>query len=149
MAEKSKVVDTLRELADTCRDGEKGFKEAAEHTKAADLKALFLDRSSERGRFANQLETELSRFGESGKKQDGHVTAAVHRAWISLKENLGAGDHSILDSLEQGEDYAKEQYQKAMQPGLPQEILSIVTQQSQAVFLSHDQIKALRDRKAA
>ena len=57
--------------------------------------------------------------------------------------------YSLLESVEQGEDKAKESYQKAMQSSLPESVLAIVREQAQAIFVAHDQVKALRDSKAA
>ena len=142
--------DVLRELINTNRDGEKGYKDAAEHAKAADLQSFFRKQASERTRFASQLEAELARLGEStSKKESGHVTAALHRGWIDVKQGLGGGDHSLLESVEQGEDAAKESYQKALQSALPESALTIVRDQSRAILAAHDQVKALRDSKAA
>ncbi len=55
----------LRELINTNRDGEKGYKDAAEHAKAADLQSFFRKQAAERTRFASQFEAELARLGES------------------------------------------------------------------------------------
>jgi uncharacterized protein (TIGR02284 family) len=149
MADQSNTVDTLRELINTCRDGEKGYAQAAEHVKNTDLKALFHQYSSERARFASQLETELGKLGEEVHKEEGHVSGTLHRTWLNVKESMGANDHSILESVEQGEDAAKESYQKAMQSNLPDSALAIVREQAQAVFRAHDGIRALRDQRAA
>ena len=102
----SNVGDVLRELVKTNRDGEKGYSDAAEHAKSADLKAFFRQQGSERARFATQLEAELRRLGEEVKKE-GHVSGALHRAWIDVKQTLGGGDHALLESVEQGEDAAE------------------------------------------
>ena len=45
-------ISVLETLIETCRDGEKGYKDAAEHVKRPDLKAFFAEQSVERGRFA-------------------------------------------------------------------------------------------------
>jgi len=112
-------ISVLETLIETCRDGEKGYKDAAEHVKRPDLKAFFAEQSVERGRFARELETELARLGKTGKKESGSVAGAMHRAWIDTKANLGGGDHTILESVEQGEDSAKEAYEKALNASLP------------------------------
>ena len=143
------AVDVIRELVNTNRDGEKGYLDAAEHAKSADLKTYFRKQGSERARFATQLDAELRKLGQDTKKEDGHVAGTLHRAWIDVKQTLGGGDHSLLESVEQGEDKAKESYQKAMQSALPEHVLAIVREQAQAIFVAHDQVKALRDRKAA
>ncbi len=78
------VVDVVRELININRDGEKGYQDAAEHAKAAELQSFFRQQGSERGRFATQLESELSRLGEPSKKESGHVTAALHRGCLTV-----------------------------------------------------------------
>lgn len=52
------VVDVILELININRDGKKGYQDAAEHAKAADLKSSFRQQAGERARFAKQLETE-------------------------------------------------------------------------------------------
>lgn len=144
------AVDVIRELINTNRDGEKGYQDAAEHAKAADLKSFFRQQAGERARFASQLEAELTKLGEpAAKKESGHVTAALHRGWIDVKQGLGGGDHSLLESVEKGEDAAKESYQKALQASLTPSALEIVREQSRTILAAHDQVKALRDRRAA
>jgi uncharacterized protein (TIGR02284 family) len=132
------------------RGGEKGCQDAAEHAKAAGLKSFFRQQAGERARFARQLETEMAQLGEpTTEKGSGHVTAALHRGWIEVKQSLGGGDPSLLESVEQGEHAARESYQKALQAALPESILMIVGERSGAILAAHDQVKALRDRRAA
>jgi len=45
----------LNHLIDTCRDGERGFRYAANHVENPAIKALFLDIAAQRGRFADDL----------------------------------------------------------------------------------------------
>lgn len=142
------VETTLRELVDICRDGEKGYLKAAEHVKNPELKTLFTQVSSERARFAEQLDEELGRHGEAAGKE-GDTAGALHRGWLEVKEMAGGGDHSILSWLEQGDDYAKGKYEKAVNSGLPENLASVVRQQMQAILRTHDRIKQLRDSKAA
>src|ERR1700675_3674318 len=95
-------VAVIEKLAEICKDGEKGYKDAAEHATRSHLKSFFTTQSSERGRFARELQTVLVNLGKT-KKESGTVTGAVHRAWIDTKVGLGAGDKSILESVEKGE----------------------------------------------
>ena len=151
MADRSDVVDVIRDLINTCRDGEKGFKEAADHAKRSDLKPMFLEVSRERAGFAQELESELAKIApdKSDKKEEGHVVGALHRAWIDTKTALGAGDQAILEWLEQGEDYAKKKYEEALSKGLPAGVLELVRRQAQSVRGVHDRVKMMRDAKAA
>ena len=87
----STAVDVIRELVNTNRDGEKGFLDAAEHAKSADLKTHFRQQGIERARFATQLDAELRKLGQDTTKEDGHVAGTLHRAWIDVKQTLGGG----------------------------------------------------------
>lgn len=142
------VEATLRELVDICRDGEKGYQKAAEHAKSPDLKNLFTQVSSERARFAEQLDAEVRRLGESASKA-GDTAGALHRGWLDVKELHAGSDHTVLAWLEQGDDYAKGKYENAVNSGLPENLSSIVRQQMEAILRTHDRIKSLRDSKAA
>jgi len=139
----------IEKLAEVCKDGEKGYKDAAEHAKRSDLKSFFTTESSERGRFAGELQSVLTKLGKTEKKESGTVAGAMHRAWIDTKVGLGAGDKSILESVERGEDEAKEAYQEAIRASLPSDVAEIVSRQARSVQTAHDRVKSLRDGLAA
>jgi uncharacterized protein (TIGR02284 family) len=144
------AVSVLEDLIEICKDGQKGYQDAAEHVKRTDLKTYFNEQSLERGRFAGELQAELTRVGrDKDKKPSGTVSGAMRRAWIDTKVALGGGDKSILNSLEAGEDNAKEAYQKALAGTLPGDIAEIVRRQASAVHRSQDQVRMLRDTSAA
>jgi uncharacterized protein (TIGR02284 family) len=143
------AVSVLEDLIETCKDGQKGYQDAASHVKRSDLKTYFNEQSLERSRFAGELEAELVRLGKPYKKVSGSVSASLHRAWIDTKVALGAGDHSILESVEAGEDRAKKSYDKAVTSDLPENIAQIVRRQAAAVQVAHDKAKNLRDMAKA
>lgn len=143
-----KVLDVVEDLIETCKDGQKGYQDAASHVKRSDLQTYFNQQSLERASFAGELESELIRLGKPDKKVSGSVGAALHRAWIDTKVSLG-GDKTILDSVEAGEDSAKESYQKAVTSDLPEDIAQIVRRQAASVQRAHDKVKTLRDTAAA
>src|SRR5256885_1077085 len=145
----SNAISVLEKLIETCRDGEKGYSDPAAHVKSHDLRSYFLEQSRQRAQFAQELESELSRLGKAGKKESGSVPGAVHRAWIDVKANLGGGDKSILASVEQGEDNAKETYEKALSTSLPPELASVIRRQAEKGRQAHDKVRTLRDRLAA
>ncbi len=147
--DQSDVVSVLKDLIETCKDGQKGYQDAAQHAKRADLKTFFNQESLERSRFAGELEAELPRLGEPDKKVSGSVSGKLHRAWIDTKVSLGGGDKTILESVEAGEDNAKETYQKALGASLPANVAEIVRRQAASVQKAHDQVKSLRDAEKA
>jgi len=142
-------VSVLKDLIETTKDGQKGYENAASHVKRSDLKTFFREQSAERGRFAQELETELSSLGEGDKKVSGSATGALHRAWIDAKATLGGGDKAILDAVEQGEDNAKDSYQKALSASLPSHVQEIVRRQAASVQNAHDRVRDLRDAAEA
>lgn len=141
-------VSVLQNVVETARDGEKGFREAAEHLKSADLKSMAQRISAERAGFARELEPELRTAGKD-EKTEGTAAGTLHRAWIDIKTALGGGDQTILDWLEQGEDHAKKVYGDALKSTLPTAAQQIVRRQYDRVVATHDQVKALRDQHKA
>ena len=143
------AVSVIENLIETCKDGQKGYQEAAAHVKRSDLKTYFNEQSLERSRFAGELEAELIRLGKPDKKVSGSVGGALRRAWIDTKVSLGGGDKTILESVEAGEDTAKETYGKAVTGDLPENIAEIVRRQAASVERAHDKVKNLRDAAKA
>lgn len=145
----SHVISVLEKLIQTNRDAQEGYRDAAEHLKDTQLRAFFNQQSTERANFAGELENELIRLGKHDPERKGTIGGAMHRRWVDLKAAVGAGDHSILESVESGEDTAKKQYEEALNDKLPEDIKGMLRQQGQAVVSAHDQVKMLRDRTKA
>ena len=147
--DENNAISVVENLIETNKDGQKGYQDAAEHVKRADLKTYFNEQSLERARFAGELETELVRLGKPDKKVSGSASAAMHRAWIDTKVTLGGGDKTILESVEKGEDNAKDTYNKALTGSLPGNLVEIVRRQAASVQQAHDKVKTLRDTAKA
>ena len=143
------AISVIENLIETCKDGQKGYQDAASHVKRSDLKTYFNEQSLERSRFAGELEAELIRLGKPDKKVSGSVSGSLRRAWIDTKVSLGGGDKTVLESVEAGEDSAKEAYEKAVAGDLPENIAQIVRRQAASVESSHDKVKSLRDAAKA
>ena len=144
-----KVISTCDDLIETCRDGQNGFKEAAENVKSPELKTFFKEVAAERAQFVNELQLEIRRLGGEPAKS-GSAAGALHRAWMEIKGTLtGKDDHAILAECERGEDSAVEAYRDAFKLGLPTAINQTVERQFQSVKQVHDRVKKMRDAKAA
>jgi len=143
------VVSILNDLVETSKDGEKGFKTAAEDTKSSDLKAAFLERAQDCATGATDLQRLVARLG--GKPEEGGtVSGAMHRGWVTLKSAVaGRTDLAILEECERGEDVAKATYAKALKASLPEDIRLVVQRQYDGVLRNHGQIRDLRDRYRA
>jgi uncharacterized protein (TIGR02284 family) len=147
--DENNAISVVENLIETNRDGQKGYKEAAEHVKRPDLKTYFNEQSMERGRFAMELQAELAKLGKPDKKVSGSAGGAMHRAWIDTKVALGGGDKTILESVEAGEDTAKDTYNKALSGNLPETVRAMVQRQAASVQQAHDKVRNLRDQAKA
>ena len=135
----------LTSLISTLQDSQKGFADIGEHVKDDQLKRFFLSESLKRANFRAELENELHRLGERDVNESGSAVAAIHRTWGDLKAKLGGGDHTFLETAEQGEDEAKKAYKDALEQDLPLPIRELLSTQQADVLSSHDFIKAQRD----
>jgi uncharacterized protein (TIGR02284 family) len=143
MKKEKEVID---ELIETLKDGQQGFKEAAESVKDPQLKSLFNDYSRQRARFVVELRSKAQNPDERESDVSGSATGALHRGWINLKSALSRGDdHAILAECERGEDSAVEEYQKAVAGGLSAAVREIVSRQYTEIKATHDRIRDLRD----
>lgn len=143
------AISVVENLIETSKDGQKGYQDAADHVKRPDLKSYFNEQSTERSRFAQELQAELAKLGKPDKKVSGSASGAMHRAWIDTKAALGGGDKTILESVEAGEDNAKDTYKKALTGDLPASLLEIVRRQADSVQRAHDHVRMLRDQAKA
>ena len=143
MKKENEVIDSLIE---TLKDGQEGFKQAAEGVNDPKLKSLFLDYSQQRSRFAAALQSEARRQGENEPETSSSAAGALHRGWINLKSAITGGDeHTILAECERGEDSAVEEYKKALENGLTPAAQELVSRQFAEIKAAHDRIKSLRD----
>jgi uncharacterized protein (TIGR02284 family) len=136
----------LNDLIETLKDGQEGFKQAAEGVSDPRLKSLFRDYSEQRLRFATALQSEARRHGETDPETSSSATGALHRGWINIKSAITGGDeHAILAECERGEDSAVEEYKKALADGLSPSAQELVSTQFAEIKAAHDRIKSLRD----
>lgn len=145
MADTNEILDLLHELIQTCKDGETGYAHAAGIVSDAKLKDYFSDQSLERARCIQELKAEAERMGDA-PEVSGSVSGTLHRVWFEAKSDLGLGDQSVLNSVEQGEDAAKQAYQKALSTQIPIELRDIIRRQADSVQAAHDRVRDMRDK---
>ena len=139
------VITTLNGLIETCKDGQNGFKEAAEGVEHADLKPLFYEFSQQRSQFVGELQGLVRELG-GDPESSGSIAGALHRGWINIKSAVtGKDEAAILNECERGEDSAKKAYKEALEAALPTNVTATIQTQFAAVQTAHDRIKALRD----
>jgi uncharacterized protein (TIGR02284 family) len=147
MAQLKETISTINDLIETLKDGQEGFRQAAEAVENLELKSLFNEFSLQRSRFAGELQSQAVALGESKPEDSGSAAGAMYRAWINLKSAIGKhDDHAILAECERGEDSAIKEYLEAMkEENLAGPVRDIISRQYAEVQNAHDRIKQLRD----
>jgi uncharacterized protein (TIGR02284 family) len=144
VADNDKVIATLNDLIETCKDGQQGYTDAAENVKSGEYKTLFHTYAQQRAQLAAELQAEVQRLG-GDPEHSGSTAAALHRRWIDVKSLVtGHDDAAIINECERGEDVAVEAYEKGLKESLPVNIKEIVTRQFGQVKAAHDRIRDLK-----
>src|SRR5437867_12995926 len=111
MKNQNEIID---DLIETLKDGQEGFKQAAESVKDPQLESLFSEYSQQRARFAVNLRSKASSPDERESKMSGSAACAIQRGWIILTYAGTQGDdHAILAETEQAEDSTDEERRTA------------------------------------
>ena len=148
MSQIKEAISTLNSLIETLKDGQEGFRQAAEAVKDSQLKSLFNELSLQRSKFAGELQSHVIQLGEPEPEESSSTAGALHRAWINMKSAITSqDDHAILAECERGEDSAVAEYKKAMEPDsdLTSPAREVVSRQYTDVKAAHDKVRALRD----
>lgn len=138
------TISVLNNLIETCKDGEEGFRSAAEGTDDSQLRALFNEYAMQRSGFAAELQRQVAGLGGSPERS-GSLAGAAHRGWMDIKSAvMGRDNKAIVNEAERGEDSAVEQYTDALARDLPSDLRSIVERQARMVKEAHDRIRDLK-----
>ncbi|MGH9256374.1 MAG: ferritin-like domain-containing protein [Vicinamibacterales bacterium] len=141
MAERTER-EVLHHLIEICRDGERGFRTAADHVGAPVLKTLFADLAAQRKQFAEELSPHLHRLG--GLPDDGTNAGTFHRGWMRLRGLVPGGhDHAIVSEAERGEHAALNAYKEALNGMLPPTVTDLVEMQRDAIHAANERIRTV------
>ena len=137
------VLATLNNLIETCKDGEEGFRTAADGLTDQTTKVSFAKFARERGQMVRELQDEVQGLGGSPETA-GSTAGALHRGWINIKSVVtGKDDQKIISEAERGEDLAKAAYENALKEALPVQVKALVSRQAVQVRAAHDQVRAM------
>ena len=134
---------TLNRLIATCRDGERGFRYAANHVRNSTVKALFLEIANQREQFVVDILPHAQRLG-GASEADGSLAGALHRGWMTLKDAVGGHDDAaIIREADRGERSALAAYEDALDSMLPPETRELIERQCADVRHSHNRVHAM------
>jgi uncharacterized protein (TIGR02284 family) len=139
------LIDTLNGLIAISKDGEIGFRTAAEEVKNSRLKDVFNQGAERCAQGIAELQRRVRALG--GDPEDsGSTIGALHRRWIDFRTAItDMDDAAILGEVERGEDTAKAAYAAALEIGLPPGIRSMIERQYRGVCQNHDRVRDLRN----
>jgi hypothetical protein len=93
------TIQHLNELTETCKDGEFGYRTAAENARNTQLESVFSDYAKQRARFARALQTEVERLGGKSVNSGTPPTNYGGGAFPYGPHNSGAEQNSISACL--------------------------------------------------
>jgi uncharacterized protein (TIGR02284 family) len=133
----------LNGLLQTCRDGERGFRYAANHVRNPTVKALFLEIASQRDQFVGELLPHAQRLGGPAES-DGSIVGALHRGWMTIKDAVGTHDDAaIIREAERGERMALAAYEDALNGMVPPTVRDVIERQCAHVRHGYNRVHAL------
>ena len=137
MPSDAEVISTLNELIETCRDGQEGFRAAAEGVQSAELRELFEGYAHQRAGFVGALQDEVLRLG-GDQERTGSLVDSLHRGWMGLRAALeGDDDRAIVNECERGEAVALETYRTSLDTDTPANVRALIERQFAEVKEAH------------
>ncbi|HEX9957701.1 MAG TPA: PA2169 family four-helix-bundle protein [Fibrella sp.] len=112
---RGEILDQLNKLSTRSHDAEKGYQEAAESVKDAELKSMFLAQSRQRSEFAMEIDHEIQALG--GEADNGTSLASdLHRAWINIKSAVSnSTDKAVVEECRRGDSEALNDYKEVLE----------------------------------
>ncbi|GAA4404908.1 PA2169 family four-helix-bundle protein [Nibrella viscosa] len=111
---RGEVLDKLNQLMTRNHEAEKGYQQAAENAKDAELKSLFLAQSRQRGEFALELDREIRTLGGL-PDHDTSLASDLHRAWINIKTTFTPNDDkATVEECKRGDQIALTDYSEIL-----------------------------------
>ncbi len=137
-----------KDLVQTLKDGQEGYRTAAEKL-SGDEHAAWAQKMTElagqRAGFADEIVQLGHAYGDD-VDASGSAVAAVHRGWLSLKDAVTGDDpKGVLGAAVTGEDHAVSEYEQALEADLSDGFRSVVQRQHDAVVAARAEVKTLHE----
>jgi uncharacterized protein (TIGR02284 family) len=145
------TVNVLNQLIEVCKDGEKGYRGAANEIQNGHRQVLFEAYARQRSEFGSALESEVRRLG-GDPFHTGTATGSLHRGWMHLRSILNRKhDDLIVRECYRGENIASMNYKEALEEELPPYLRSILARQLLGVLEARNRVNqmlpAAKERK--
>ncbi len=139
------LIEELNDIIVKNYDASKGFKNAASNVKLQELKEVFLECSTQRNKFAGELQQEIRSLGGEPKHETSAISA-MHRAWMDVKSAVSSDEEeAILGACVTGEKAAVKEYDDLLDQNIPANIREVIQTQRNVVNDTLQSIKILED----
>lgn len=139
----ARTIELLNELIVTCKDGEKGYREAADGVENAFYRMLFNDYSRQRSKYASELKKHVVLLGGQPDKR-GTVKGTLHRGWMNLKAAIaGHDDNAIVTECKRGEEIAIKHYKDVLKHDFPAKIKALLEQQMTEIIATEKRVQVM------
>jgi uncharacterized protein (TIGR02284 family) len=137
-------VSKLDDLITTTIDSINGFENSAGDAPDGRFTPFFREMARDRREVVTQLQAHSRSLGGTPTEQ-GSVAAALHRRWEDLRAALGGGDKAVIQEVERGEDYLKEEYERAINDtNVSDETRAIIRRCYESVRRGHDRARDMK-----
>jgi uncharacterized protein (TIGR02284 family) len=137
------VIAILNDLVESCRDGQEGFRTAAENIHNSEFRRLFNIFSQQRAQFVSELQAEIHRLGGDSQKK-GTVSGWLQRGWMNVKGTVLRDEGSIIAECQRGEEAAVNNYREALKNDLPLDVQYVVKRQYMDIKDAYDRVRILQ-----
>ena len=137
----NEVIFILNNLVETCNDGQKSFRLAAESIHNSEFRRLFNIFSQQRAQFVSELQAEIHRLGGTVSKAP--ETGPSERAWRNLKKPM-RDEAAIIAECQHEEEAAVNAYQEALKADLPLDVQYVIKRQYMDIKDAYDRIRILQ-----
>ena len=141
------TIRVLNALIETCKDGEKGYRNAASDVRDPTMRGVFLAYSDQRSHFAGELQRMVHGLG-AVPENNGTLRGALRRGWMDLISALeGTSEHRVFMVCERAEETAMQRYEDALREdsaSLTPAIVARVETQYAEILRAHGDIRRRR-----
>lgn len=143
----NEVVTLLEGLIEICKDGQQGYKDAADDikddNKNKELTKILMDFYLQREKFMYELQLILKTFG-GDVELSGSLLGVIHRRWMDIKFGIaGNNNQAILKECLRGEKAAISRYNEVMNSDLPDPVKKTINMQLDEINEAYDIISRL------
>jgi uncharacterized protein (TIGR02284 family) len=134
MNNQEESINTLNELIEVCHHSNEGYKMAANHIHANEVKTILYRLSQQRALFEAELKEDLRELGADIDETPQSFEGTLRKAWANLKAKVSQSDaKSIIEHCKTNEEYTIGKYEEALKKDLPEYIKEHVNGQFQLI----------------